>query len=132
MFILLMLTFSLLSNFVTGLGIFPNVEDIGIDADSDSNVLSTLTDLSDPTMGAIFIGVTGITFLFAVGLSTLTRTITPIGLHLFGLVFWASWINMVHIFSAGGYIPESLILVGTVGVMFIFIAAVIGMLTGSG
>ena len=132
MFVLLMLTFSLISNFVSGLGIFPNVEQIGADVDTDSGALSTLTDLSDPTVGAIFLGVTGLTFLGAVALSALTRTITPIGLHLFGLVFWASWMNMVHIFSTGGYIPSDLILVGTVGVMFVFIAAIIGMLTGSG
>lgn len=131
-FILLMLTFSLIANFVSGLGIFPNVATVGVDIDSDSGALSTLTNLASPNMSSIFLGVTGVTFLFAVGLSTLTRSITPIGLHLFGVIFWASWINMIHIFSTGGYIPSDLILVGTVGVMFVFIAAIIGMLTGSG
>jgi len=132
MFILIMLTFSLIANFVSGLGIFPNVGPVGVDVDSDSNALSTLTDLASPSMGAIFLGVTGLTFIGAVALSYLTHTITPIGLHLFSLVFWTSWINMIHIFSTGGYIPSDLILVGTVGVMFVFIAAIIGMLTGSG
>lgn len=131
-FILLMLTFSLIANFVSGLGIFPNVATVGVDIDSDSGALSTLTNLASPNMSSIFLGVTGLTFLGAVALSALTRTITPIGLHLFSLVFWASWINMIHIFSTGGYIPSDLILVGTVGVMFVFIAAIIGMLTGSG
>ena len=133
-FILLMLTFSLIANFVSGLGIFPNVATVGVDIDSDSGALSTLTNLASPNMSSIFLGVTGLTFLGAVALSALTRSITPIGLHLFGVIFWASWINMIHIFSVGNpqYIPPDLILVGTVGVMFVFIAAIIGMLTGSG
>ena len=134
MFILLMLTFSLIANFVSGLGIFPNVAPVGIDVEEDSDALTLLTGLEDPNMKDIFLGVTTLTFIGAVALSFFTRSIIPIGLHLFSLVFWTSWTKMVVIFSVGSppYIPPDLLLVGTVGVMFIFIAAIIGMLTGSG
>lgn len=132
MICLLMLTFSLVANFVDGLGIFPNTSNIGVDVDDTGDALSKLTGLKDANMNAIFVGVTGLTFIGAVALAALTRTITPIGLHIFGLVFWTSWLRMNSILGYGGYIPEDLLIVGTVGVMFIFIAAVVGMLTGSG
>ena len=133
MICLLMLVFSLVANFVGGLGVFPEVGEIGDGSiDEDSKALSSLTDLSSPSMSALFIGVTGLTFLGAVALAALTKTIIPIGLHLFGVVFWASWMNMTHILSFGGYIPADFLIVITVGVMFVFIAAIVGMLTGSG
>jgi len=133
MICLLMLVFSLVANFVAGFDIFPDVGDVGpANINTTSDALGTLTGLSDPNMNALFIGVTGLTFIGAVVLASLTKTITPIGLHIFGLVFWTSWLRMTSIFSYGGYIPQDFILVFTVGVIFVFIAAIIGMLTGSG
>lgn len=133
MITLLMLAFSLVANFVGSMGIFPNVASPGVGGINESgDALKTLTGLEDPSMQALFIGVTGLTFIGAVALALLTKTITPIGLHIFGAVFWASWINMLSVLSYGGYIPADFLLVFTVGVMFVFIAAIIGMLTGSG
>lgn len=133
MFILLMLTFSFVANFVSALGIFPHTAGMGISGvDSAEDALPVLTDLSDPSMAGIFLGATALTFIGAVALAFLTRSITPIGIHIFGVIFWASWINMLGLFSYGGYIPGEFLLIFTVGVMFVFIAAVVGMLTGSG
>jgi len=128
-----MLAFSLIANFVESMGMFPNVDSpgaSGIDETNDALGLTTLGD--DATMWTIFIGVTGLTFIGAVALAFMTKSITPIGLHIFGAVFWASWINMLSILSYGGYIPGDFLIVFTVGVMFVFIAAIVGMLTGSG
>ena len=127
-----MLTFSLVANFVAGLGIFPNVTDIGMEVDDTESALTALTGLSDPNMNAIWIGITGITFIGVVALAALTQSMTPIGLHLFGLVFWTSWLRMSSILSYGGYIPEEFLIIVTVGVMFVFIAAIIGLITGGG
>ena len=132
MFCLLMLTFSLVANFVAGLNIFPNVTDIGMEVDDTESALTTLTGLSDPNMNAIWIGITGITFIGVVALAALTQSMIPIGLHLFGVVFWTSWIRMSSILSYGGYIPEEFLIIVTVGVMFVFIAAIIGLITGGG
>ena len=131
MLCLLMLVFTLIANFVSGLDIFPGVNPIGVDV-GDDDVLTVLTGLEDPSMSAIWLGVTGLTFLGAVALAALTRSMTPIGLHLFGVVFWTSWIRMNVIFSYGGYIPGDFLLVATVGVMFLFIAAIVGLMTGGG
>lgn len=129
---LIMLTFSLVANFVAGLGIFPNTENIGSSSDTDSALgdFSTLDDNAD--MWSIFTMVTVGTGIGALALAWATHSVVPIGVHLFGAVFWASWLNMNSILGAGGYIPGDLLTVATIGVMFVFVAAIIGMLTGSG
>jgi hypothetical protein len=132
MFILLMLTFSLVINFLSSTGAFPHTTGGVSGIDEPEDALSVFTGLSDPTMSAIFLGVTGLAFIAAVALAYLTKSIIPIGLHLFGTIFWASWVSMLSIFSFGGYMPGDLLLIFTVGVMFVFIAAVVGILTGSG
>lgn len=129
---LLMLFFSLTANFVASMDIFPNTTGIGIDVEGNSDALSQLTGLSSPTMNALFVGVTGLAFLGAVALSTVTHSVKPIGIHLFGAVFWTSWVRMTSILGYGGYVPDELLVVFTVGVVFVFIAAIIGMLTGGG
>jgi len=121
-----------MASFIAGLGIFPSVSGIGTEVETEGDALTVLTGLDDPNMNSIWLGVTGLTFLGAVGLAFITKTITPIGIHVFSLVFWTSWIRMSSVLSYGGFIPVDLLLVATVAVMFVFIAAIVGMLTGSG
>lgn len=128
----IMFVFGLTASFVASTGAFPFAEDMGISIDSDSGWLTKFTGLTDPSMGAIFLGVTGLTFLAAVGLAVATRSVVPIGLHLFGLVFWSSWTKTNVILSHGEYIPGELLVIFTVAVMFVFVAAIVGILTGSG
>jgi len=132
MITLLMLSFSLVANFVAGLGIFPFAEDVGSSSDTSSALGDYTTLGSNANMWSIFTMVTVGTGLGAIVLAWATHSMTPIGVHLFGAVFWASWLNMQSILGTGEYIPNDLLTVATVGVLFIFIAAIIGMLTGSG
>jgi len=127
-----MFIFGLTASFVASTGAFPFTEEMGISISSDSGWLTKFTGLSDPTMGAIFLGITGLTFLGAVALSVATHSVVPIGLHLFGLVFWSSWVKTSVVLAYGGYIPGELLVIFTVGVMFVFVAAIVGILTGSG
>jgi len=129
----IMFIFSLVASFVSSLGVFPyNADDLGQSIDEDTDFLVRFTDLGSPTINAIFLGVTGLTFLGAVALAVLTRSVVPIGLHLFGLVFWHSWTKTSMVLSYGGYIPPELLVIFTVGVMFVFIASIVGILTGGG
>jgi len=133
MIVFFLLGFSLIANFVGSLGIFPDVSNVGISGVNRSeDALRVLTGLEDPSMQSIFVGVTGLSFIGVIALAGLTRSLIPIGLHLFGLVFWTSWIRMLSVLSYGGYIPGDFLLVFTVGVVFVFIAAIIGLLTGGG
>jgi len=130
-FTLLLLAFSLMANFLSVLEVFPHTTNIGLDVDSNEGALQILTGLDEPNMQYIFLGVTGLTFIGAVALCYLTKQIIPIGIHLFGVIFWTSWIRMTSALGYGGYMPVELLAVFTIGTMFIFIGAIIGMLTGN-
>jgi len=129
---LIMLVFTLVANFVASLGVFDEVTGMGTETGDTGDVLQSLTGLDDPDMNNIWLGVTGLTFLGAVGLCYLTKSVVPIGLHLFGTIFWTSWLRLGVILSYGGYVPAEFITIFTIGIMFVFIGAIIGMLTGSG
>jgi len=126
----MLLAFSLVANFVDGLGIFPHTSSIGTEI-TTSNALSQLTGLDNPSMQGIFLGVTGLAFVGVVALCWATKNVVPLGLYLFGVIFWTSWIRMSSVMSYGGYIPAELLAVFTVGAIFLFVGAIIGMLTGS-
>jgi hypothetical protein len=105
----------------------------GVQDLNEGNALQRLTGLSDPNMAAIWLIVTSLTGIAVVALAALTHSVVPIGLHLFGTVFWTSYIRANSVLGIGsGYIPGEVFGVFFVGVTFIFIAAIIGMLTGSG
>ena len=125
-----MLLFSLCVSFIHGLGVFPVADNPGLETTSD-NVLSQLT-LLDGDMSALWLSLVTIGGVTALGLAYLTHSVTPIGIHLFGTVFWTAYIRTSSILNTGGYIPADFLLIATVGMIFIFIAAIIGMLTGSG
>jgi len=136
MFLLLMLSFSLVINFLGVLDVFPHMATSGVDSSDTESAVQHFAGFSSSTVTWVFAGATTLAFAGVVLLSWATKTITPIGIHLFATVFWGSWINTVSIFSMGGssgpYIPADFLIIFTVGVAFLFIAAVIGMLTGSG
>ena len=119
--------------FIQGLGAFPLVEDesIGINDVTTTNALTVLTGLSGgmETMWALFLVAGAAASVF---LAWATHSVVPIGIYLFSEVFWTSWIRTHSLLDFGGYIPADFLLLISVGMLFLFIAAVIGMLTGSG
>ena len=125
-----MVLFSIAINFIYTLGIFPVEGNPGRDLNS-SNVLQTITGLQGG-MENLWAIVTTIGGIAAVTLAILTRSMIPAGIYLFGTVFWTSWLKTSSILSLGGYIPGGFLAMFTVGVTFLFIAAVIGMITGGG
>ena len=98
-----------------------------------STVLGDVTDLSGSeanmnylwglVLGGVIIG-------GAIG--AITHSIVPVGISVFGTVFWASFIRTHGILSYGGYIPAEFLAIFYIGAIFIFVAAIVGMLTGSG
>jgi len=129
--ILAMLMFSLSVTFIYNLGIFPMPGNPGIEDVNDENILTRITRLKGGMEGVwlLFTTISGFGFIM---LALLTQSMVPIGLYLFGAVFWTAYINVASILNVGGFIPGDFLLLFTVGLVFIFIAAVIGMLTGSG
>lgn len=128
--------------FVNLTGAFPIEGSTGVPINSnDAN--GTFGDMSkDITTGSSFdftslwlIGTATLAGVGSIILATLIRQTTIIAVYLFGTVFWSCWLHMIGIFNIGGFLTSSaaLILIGmiTLGMMFIFAGAVIGMLGGS-
>jgi len=133
-----MIFFNLVIGFVGGLTnvdgdpIFPVADTPGIGNVNESSILGEVTGLEDPNMNALWVSVVGGGILVAVVLSILTRSVVPIGIHIFSTVFWTAYINCNSILSTGNFIPSGFLSIFFVGTIFLFIAALIGMLTGSG
>ena len=127
-----LIAFNLLFNFVDVFGAFTTTNpDVGVTVD-EGNVLSELTGLTDASMNGLWLIAVGGTGIAAIGLAWITHSITPVGIHLFSTVFWTAYMRTITVVNYGGYIPGELIVVFTVITLLLFVAAVIGMLTGSG
>jgi len=126
-----LIIFNVVFALIDGLGAFPHEQGNPGPVFNEDNVLSIITGL-DGGMAGLWAGVVGLSFLGVVVLAAVTHSIIPIGLHLFSTVFWTSWIHTQGILNYGGFISSDLITVFFVGVLFVFIAAIIGILTGSG
>lgn len=122
---------TLFINFVQGMGVFgnPNIQ-TGISVGSDSgNVFTMITGLSGGLeyFWGLAVGVgLAVTSIIAYA----TRSTTPIGVYLFGTLFWTSYTRLIGI--TGSYIPGDFLLGVTVALMLLFAGAVIGMLSGGG
>jgi len=139
---IVMIIFNLCVSFVSGLGVFPYDVDTGIATGPTSNdTYTNLTDLggfnSEGYTGMdglwiIFLG-SGSTLIIGLFLVLLTRSTNILGIVLFSGVFWSSYISTISIINVGGFLIDlgGFVLIGTVGMLFIFSAAVIGMLSGS-
>jgi hypothetical protein len=109
----------------------------------NGNATQTVENLSQNITGtagkmdwnSLWLIATGITALGVIGLAFMTGTTNMIGVYLFGTFFWSSWLNVVNIMRLGGFLDFSagvaLITMITVGMTFMFIGAVIGMLSGA-
>ena len=83
-------------------------------------------------MNYIWGGVVGLGLLASIGLAYLTHSVMPLGVYVFATVFWTMWIRTNMVLNTGGFVPGELLVILTGCVIFVFIAAVVGMFTGSG
>ena len=111
------------------------VQEQNITQTSD-NIFSIMSGFSG---GAEYVWLT--TFLLTGGaafiLAKMLQSSSIIGVWLFSSVFWTSYHNCLTVVNVNNWLLEfsvfsDFILIATVGLLFIWIGAVIGMLTGSG
>lgn len=128
-----LLVFTLAVSYLEGTGAFGVSGSSGKALGSTGDIISDVSSLddSDANMNYLWLLVFGGA---AAGLITgwLTQSVVPLGIGVFGSVFWASFINTHGILSYGGYVPSELLSIFTIITVFVFIGACIGMLTGSG
>jgi len=129
---LTLIVFTLAINFVNEMGAFnayeaqPTEEIVTVD-----NALEQISGL-EGGMASLWGLAVGIGLAGAVVLVFISKQISPIGIYLFSTVFWTSWIRMNTVININGAMPVELMALFTVAALFLFVAAIIGMLTGSG
>ena len=125
-----LIMFSLLLAYFASTGSYGIISGGGKQIGETGEVLEETTALETGNMNYLWgIVIGGIAAGLVVGY--ITHSIVPTGVFIFGSVFWASFINTHTILGYGGYVPIDFLNIFTVGMVFIFIAACIGMLTGS-
>ena len=101
--------------------------------DKELNIEDEKEDYTFNTIWDILYGAGAAAILGTILLAALFKDVKIIGVWIFGVVFWAAFWNLLTILSIGGTIvPAGIITIITGAVGVIFIAAVVGMLTGSG
>lgn len=136
---ILMFFFTLIFNFIVGLGVFSGVPTPSgqVMEGNSTDLLQQATKSAQYTGGFVITNLWSVVLLGTFGaivVAGITRSTAVIGIYLFAYVFWAMYTNLISILATGGFIDNlaGFIAVGTAGMIAIFIAAVIGMLTGSG
>ena len=129
---LAIIVFTMSINFVNTLGAFnayeaqPTDEEIDVD-----NALEQISGL-EGGMASLWALAIGVGAIGAIALVFISKQISPIGIYIFSTVFWTSWLKMNSVININGVMPVELMVIFTVAALFLFIAAIIGMLTGSG
>jgi len=104
------------------------------------NIFQELTGLSGG-MEYVWGIVLTITGVMSVGAAILMHSATPIGAYIFSAVFWTSYnrcISVVNIPMGDGSLlfaaepMASFLVIITVGILFLWSAAIVGIFTGSG
>jgi hypothetical protein len=133
-----LMVFTLSINFTAGLGVFGDISPSGgMDVSGNSSDIVgnfTKNPSSEGGFGNIWLLVfgagTAIAGLGALAIAIATQNATFVGVYVFSVYFWASYINALSIISLGGFLPASFILLFTIPIGFVFIGAVVGMLSG--
>lgn len=137
-----MVLFTLSINFVSALGVFQTDVEAGfVPGDTSNETFSSVTNVESGSltgMGAVWDLVLGSSIGLVAGafLGLLMHSTVFIGIGLFAGVFWSAYGNALSIVNTNNWLmtyPMNLFVVmGTVGMMFIFAGAIAGMLSGSG
>lgn len=102
-----------------------------IEEETDNDIFTELTGLSGDALNMFSIaavaGMAG-----AAVFAYMVQSLTPVALYIFGVGFWMSYNATVTTINLNGWIPESLMLMVTVTMIFLFMGAIIGLITGNG
>ena len=142
---IVLLLFTLAVNFVNATGAFPITVDSGIETEGRDSpgLFENITGLAPGEipgfpggMDFIWAAMLSVTGIAAVAVAVLMHNTTPLGIWLFSSVFWVSYQGMYDVVNITGIFDTnpmaSFFILGTVTIFFIWVAAIIGMFTGSG
>jgi hypothetical protein len=130
-----LMVFSLCVNVFAGFHIFGNVGEMGpgVNMSNSNETFQNFTRGPDYPSGLTITSIWGMVLsgsvVVGVFLAWVTQDASILGVFIFSGVFWSAFINTLVIITAIG-IPVILVTLFTVPIFFIFIGAVIGMLSG--
>jgi len=133
-FTICLIIFLLCVNFVSGMGIFSPVEtdmpsSSGHDAFSvATNVFVSVTGFSGGVL-AVFALLSTIGGIAAVGLALVLRNTNVIAVYLFSVLYWTSFNGFFNTVNINNFIPFDFLVAILVGLFFLWVAAIMGMLT---
>ena len=131
-----MIMFTLTFNFLVGLDVFGVPGAAGIVPGEGNETFMGFTTSPEYPLGVDpgNLWTLVLTAAGAIGIlvAWITRSTVILGVYIFGFVFWAAYINAFSIIALGGWIPEGFLNMVHAGMIFIFVGAIAGMLSGSG
>lgn len=132
---IVLIIFTLSINFISTMNVFGTL-DTGIEASGNTtSVFTKITGLSGG-MNAVWLMITTGAGIVSLGLAIWMRSAVPVGAYLFSTIFWTSYIRSISVVNVTGIFNSeplsSFLLIGTVGMLFIWAAALVGIFTGGG
>jgi len=117
--------------FVNALDLYTDVETGPFIADTPDNVFSSISGF-EGGMELVWVALVTAGGIGALVVAKVTSSTNMIGVWLFSSIFWTSYHSCITVVDINNWIPGDFLLMFTVAFLFLWAAAIIGMLTGSG
>lgn len=128
---IVIIIFTVAIKFVHTLDLYTDV-DTGIHiSDKADNVFAEISGFSGG-MEIVWASLITASGLGALVVAKVTQSTNMIGVWLFSSVFWTSYHGCITVVDINNWIPANFLLMFTVAFLFLWAAAITGMLTGSG
>jgi len=102
------------------------VSALGIFSDVPTDISTIVNNADIDITWASLLGITGIV---AAGAAYALGSLSIIGIYLFSAIFWTNYKISLGILTVGNFIPNEFLTIFTIALVFIWVAAVIGMTT---
>lgn len=134
-FAISLVVFNLAISLVSGLQIFGNADVTSVEPGVDSSdTMGDMTKGPDYPDGMVVGTIWGVIFggatVAGVVMAYALQDASILGVFIFSGVFWSSYINSMVVITSMAFIPVALVGLFTVPILFIFVGAAIGMLSG--
>jgi len=130
-FTIILLIFTLSVNFVSAANFFGTNVPSGVDLNTSSEN-STFISLTGESTTDLWLLVLVAAGAGGIVVAWLTHSTAILGVYLFSIIFWGSYGTMLGVTKIGNYIPAAFLFIATAALIFVFMGAIIGMLSGSG
>jgi len=128
---IVIIVFCIAIAFVNALDLYTDVESGPFIADEADNVFQQISQF-DGGMEYVWIALVTAGGLGALVVAKMTGSTNMIGVWLFSSIFWTSYHHCISVVDINSWIPGDFLLMFTAAFLFLWAAAIIGMLTGSG